>query len=50
MNSDLQNCMQNGVSRRSFLRTLGAASAAAAAERVGAEAANRTDVERSDLP
>lgn len=31
MNSDLQNCMQNGVSRRSFLRTLGAASAAAAA-------------------
>ena len=30
MNSDLQNCMQNGVSRRSFLRTLGAASAAAA--------------------
>jgi len=31
MNSDLQNCIQNGVSRRSFLRTLGAAGAAAAA-------------------
>ncbi len=31
MNSDLQNCRLNGVSRRSFLRTLGAASAAAAA-------------------
>ena len=31
MNSDLQNCFKNGVSRRSFLRTLGAASAAAAA-------------------
>jgi len=31
MNSELQNCIQNGVSRRSFLRTLGAASAAAAA-------------------
>ena len=30
MNSDLQNCFKNGVSRRSFLRTLGAASAAAA--------------------
>ncbi len=30
MTSDLQNCIQNGVSRRSFLRTLGAASAAAA--------------------
>ena len=30
MNSELQNCIQNGVSRRSFLRTLGAASAAAA--------------------
>ncbi len=30
MNSDLQNCIQNGVSRRFFLRTLGAASAAAA--------------------
>ena len=30
MNSDLQNCIQNGVSRRSFLRTLGAAGAAAA--------------------
>ena len=31
MNSDLKNCYINGVSRRSFLRTLGAASAAAAA-------------------
>ena len=30
MTSDLQQCIQNGVSRRSFLRTLGAASAAAA--------------------
>ncbi len=30
MKSDLQNCFNNGVSRRSFLRTLGAASAAAA--------------------
>jgi histidinol-phosphate aminotransferase len=31
MNSDLQNLIQNGMSRRFFLRTLGAASAAAAA-------------------
>ncbi len=30
MNSELQNCISNGVSRRNFLRTLGAASAAAA--------------------
>ena len=30
MKSDFQNCSLNGVSRRSFLRTLGAASAAAA--------------------
>ncbi len=31
MNSEMQNLIQNGVSRRSFLRTLGAAGAAAAA-------------------
>ncbi|QMV17533.1 aminotransferase class I/II-fold pyridoxal phosphate-dependent enzyme [Granulicella sp. 5B5] len=31
MSNDLTNCSVNGVSRRSFLRTLGAASAAAAA-------------------
>ncbi len=31
MNSDMKNCTLSGVSRRSFLRTLGAASAAAAA-------------------
>jgi histidinol-phosphate aminotransferase len=31
MNSDMVKCIQDGVSRRSFLRTLGAASAAAAA-------------------
>ena len=31
MSFDLKNCSMNGVSRRSFLRTLGAASAAAAA-------------------
>ena len=30
MKSDLQTCLKDGVSRRSFLRTLGAASAAAA--------------------
>ena len=31
MNSDMDKCIQEGVSRRNFLRTLGAASAAAAA-------------------
>jgi len=36
MSSDFENCCINGVSRRSFLRTLGAASAAAAALPVAA--------------
>ena len=50
MSTEITNCSVNGVSRRSFLRTLGAASAAAAALPAGAAFAQQQVAAASPAP